>query len=161
MLIDRLLEFMERVDQVDIGALGERLVSRCTSDTDESAVIAIHFFLEHDDLAPAFAKYVYDVLEMFPISTYTYMYLSPYTERDSCRHIVEVLLKLWRIALEFWHRGKLPVQTIDDDFPPPPLRIEDKAEGRTRTAQGLVACGSRCVGGCHDRPMGLNNTAEL
>ncbi|KAF6750939.1 hypothetical protein DFP72DRAFT_817063 [Ephemerocybe angulata] len=68
MLIDRRLEFMERVDQVDIGALGERLVSRCTSDTDESAVIAIHFFLEHDDLAPAFAKYVYDVLEMFPIS---------------------------------------------------------------------------------------------
>jgi 3-methyladenine DNA glycosylase Mpg len=28
---------------------------------------AVHYFLEHDSLAPAFAKYVYDVFFMFPL----------------------------------------------------------------------------------------------
>ncbi|KAF6759272.1 hypothetical protein DFP72DRAFT_1102562 [Ephemerocybe angulata] len=68
MITDRRLKFMERVEQIAIGAVGADLVARCTSDTDESTIIAIHFFLEHDDLAPVFAKYVYDVLKTFPIS---------------------------------------------------------------------------------------------
>jgi hypothetical protein len=29
---------------------------------------AINYFLEHDTLAPAFAKYVYDVFKLFPLS---------------------------------------------------------------------------------------------
>ena len=35
---------------------------------ERDAIMAIHSFLEHDVLAPDFAKYVYDVLKMFPIS---------------------------------------------------------------------------------------------
>lgn len=64
MITERRWEFLERVEQI----AGHELVSRCISDTDESAIIAIHFFLEHDDLAPVFAKFVFDILKKFPIS---------------------------------------------------------------------------------------------
>ncbi|KAF6747319.1 hypothetical protein DFP72DRAFT_821958 [Ephemerocybe angulata] len=64
MVTDRRCEFLERVQQL----AGHELVSRCVSDTDESAIIAIHYFLEHDDLGPVFAKFVFDILKMFPIT---------------------------------------------------------------------------------------------
>ncbi|KAJ3545838.1 hypothetical protein NMY22_g2280 [Coprinellus aureogranulatus] len=50
------------------GIIGPRLVNRCRSVSDDDPITAIHYFLEHDDLAPAFAKYVYDVLALFPVS---------------------------------------------------------------------------------------------
>ena len=29
---------------------------------------SVNYFLEHDTLAPAFAKYVYDVFQLFPLT---------------------------------------------------------------------------------------------
>ncbi|TEB20696.1 hypothetical protein FA13DRAFT_1696528 [Coprinellus micaceus] len=64
-LVKKRSAFMDQVFEV----AGRRLVERCTENgNDDGPIMAVHFFLEHDDLAPIFGKYVYDVLKMFPIS---------------------------------------------------------------------------------------------
>ena len=62
--MERRKVFLDRV----LNLAGQRLLARCTEGEDDDAIMAIHSFLEHDVLAPDFAKYVYDVLKMFPIS---------------------------------------------------------------------------------------------
>ena len=56
-LVERRDSFFEKVD----GFRATVKSGRCKTDPSSS----IHFFLEHDDLAPIFAKFVYDVLRIF------------------------------------------------------------------------------------------------
>jgi hypothetical protein len=49
------------------GVVGPRLTAQCTEEGDNGAIMSIHFFLDHEVLAPVFARYVYDVLRMYPI----------------------------------------------------------------------------------------------
>ncbi|KAJ3501412.1 hypothetical protein NMY22_g18934 [Coprinellus aureogranulatus] len=67
-LVHRRSSFYDQVLHANLDT-GLRLVNRCrNTEHDADPITAIHYFLEHDELAPAFAKYVYDVLAVFPIS---------------------------------------------------------------------------------------------
>jgi hypothetical protein len=59
-LVQRRGDFYRRV--VDVFG-SERLVERCSSDP----LITFHYFLDHDDMGPILAKFVYDILAMFPL----------------------------------------------------------------------------------------------
>ena len=57
--MERRKTFLARVDDFSL----TRTSQRCL----DEPIDAVHYFLQHDDLAPAFARYVFDVLLMFPI----------------------------------------------------------------------------------------------
>ena len=57
-LVTRRNLFLDRVDDFSDAMTSEQCLQR--------PMEAVHYFLEHDDLAPAFAKFVFDVFVMFP-----------------------------------------------------------------------------------------------
>jgi hypothetical protein len=59
-LVEKRNLFLARVDD-----LGTRTAQRCLAEPME----AVHYFLEHDDLAPAFAKFVFDFFVKFPLTS--------------------------------------------------------------------------------------------
>ena len=58
-LVTRRQSFLTQVDNCSDGMTSGQCLAQPLG--------AIHFFLEHDSLAPAFAKYVYDIFPMFPL----------------------------------------------------------------------------------------------
>jgi hypothetical protein len=58
-LVGRRGEFIRRVEEYQDGMTWYDGIT--------NPLQAIHYFVEHDDLAPAFAKFVFDIFRMFPL----------------------------------------------------------------------------------------------
>jgi hypothetical protein len=65
-LVARRQSFLAEVDAFPDGMTALQCLTR--------PLEAVHYLLEHDSLAPAFAKYVYDIFLMFHSSYYTSHY---------------------------------------------------------------------------------------